>query len=85
MGEPFLDEFHQRFAKALSVRGISILEAASQQYSLRYHLGRESDVVNMLIYYNSRKVFTKCNPIYNQCSSPDLTNEVINVFQEGLV
>ncbi|PVZ65652.1 ATP-dependent DNA helicase [Pelagibaculum spongiae] len=84
-GEAFLDEFHQRFAKALSVQGVSILQATPQQYSLRYHLGRDNDVVNLLIYYNSKQVFTKCNPIYNQCSSPDLTNEVISVFQEGLL
>ena len=83
-GETFLDDFHQRFAEALSEAGIAIHEAAPQQYSLRYRLGRGDDSVAMLIYYNSKNQFTKCNPLHNQCTSPQLMDEVFSIFQEGL-
>ena len=82
--EVFLNELHHRLIKTMQESGIALLSAEAKPYSLHYRFGKGQDSVAVVVYYNNKKQFTKCNPLSSHCTSPQLLDEVLSIISEGL-
>jgi hypothetical protein len=84
--EPFLKAYHCRLVAALASRRIRVVELRKQEFAQRYTFARDSDAVEVNIFYNGRHQMTTFRPA-NPAPNPGptlvaLQNDVKAVLAE---
>ncbi len=83
-GEPFLNEYHARLTSLALEHQISVADVAPRDYCQRYTFSRDSEVAVVDIFYTSKSVFTRCQPISNRSTPGQLLHDVIDVLTNGM-
>lgn len=84
LSRPFLQEYHDRLVPMLRERRIRIASLAERPWCVRYALERDGEVATIDIWYNSRSVLTKCQPVDNACTVGPLLPEVVDLLTSGM-
>ena len=74
----FLKNYHDRLVAALASRRIRVAELREQDFAQRYTFARESDAVEVNIFYNGRDQIKSFRPV-NPAPNPGPTLEALQI------
>lgn len=84
LSRPFLQEYHDRLELILRERRIRIAGLVERPWCVRYSLERDGEVATIDIWYNSKSILTKCQPVDNACTVGPLLPEVVDLLTSGM-
>lgn len=82
--EPFMKELYESILESIKSTGITIADIKPFQWHQRYTFTRGKEVAVFDLYFNGKKQFKKFGPFKNDCTSPDLVNEIGLILDSGL-
>ena len=83
-GQPFLDEFHCKLLDRAKEKDISVTDVREMQWCQRYSFESGSETAEIDIFYNSKGVFTKCQPVGHKATFGPLVTDVIELLTDGM-